>query len=33
MNDIASTSSSGWFLIAAVTLISFTLLIYLGKEK
>jgi len=33
MNDFASTSSSGWYLIAAVTLISFTLLIYLGKEK
>jgi len=33
MNDIASTSSSGWYLIATVTLISFTLLIYLGKEK
>ncbi len=33
MNDIASTSSSGWYLIGVVTLISFTLLIYLGKEK
>jgi len=28
-----STSSSGWFLIAGVTVISFILLIYLGKEK
>tara|TARA_Y100000589_G_C27070443_1_gene595152 strand:- start:125 stop:226 length:102 start_codon:yes stop_codon:yes gene_type:complete len=33
MTDIASTSSSGWYLIAAVTLISFSLLIYLGKER
>tara|TARA_B100000925_G_scaffold284930_1_gene260576 strand:- start:196 stop:297 length:102 start_codon:yes stop_codon:yes gene_type:complete len=33
MNDIASNSSSGWYLIALVTLVAFALLIYLGKEK
>lgn len=28
-----SMSSSGWYLIAVVSIISFILLIYLGKEK
>jgi len=28
-----STSSTGWYLIAAVSIISFLLLVYLGKEK
>ncbi len=28
-----STSSSGWYLIAGVSIISFLLLIYLGEEK
>jgi len=28
-----SASSSGWYLIAVVSIISFILLIYLGKEK
>ncbi len=28
-----STSSSGWYLIAGVSFLSFLLLVYLGKER
>gem|GEM_PF-5415469 len=33
MSEISSNSSSGWYLIAIVSTISFLALIYFGKTK